>query len=754
MAFAARNIQLDRSLKAIYDRSSAEWAVYTRYLETFGSDEFLLIAIEPDGNLHEPKVLQSLAAVADQISQLDQVTDALTITDLVVPSTKDDRFVLRPVVEKAGNDFTIFKNALEVCRELFPSTDYLASRDLTVAGIMVRLKRSHSHDPAVAECLASVRKIAHIRFPNAARIAFVGAPILKEAAITYNVLTACTFGLLSMLISTMAQLYIFKGLRVPVLAVCCSVLAVVWCLGLMALMGLRLNSVTALAFGFVFIMATAHAIHIVTHYYSAYRSCKNKVWAVKRALRTVGKPCCMCALTTAAGFLSLTISNTPSIRQFGALMTITSLLAVITTILLIPPILVFLRPPSRKAYRRMDSDLLTWIYERLGNIVVLRYRLWAILGVVVVALMIAGMPRIKTETHILDMFKGWTQVAKDFAFVEDMLASMTSLEIYIESPENTFKRPEIWRELNTLEENIEGMPEVNRVESLLPLLKKIAFEVGVSEDVDEALFSNAQLIPQLLFLMKFGDGGANIVRGFVTDDMARSRLSARVDPDHSSDVRELVDRIGRLASKYSAGPGTIHVTGHMALTAKQADHVIRSQKQSLAIALFFITLLMMIQLRSITMGLLSLIPNLLPITVVFGVMGWGGVPLDTATVMTVVVCFGFSADDTIHYLGHLRREIRSADESTSMAACLERAYRSCARALISTTVVFFFGFIVLLWAPFRLSASFGLLGASSCGAALIGDLVLMPAVILSFGQIRNFLWKSAGNERSGSHRRR
>ena len=167
-----------------------------------------------------------------------------------------------------------------------------------------------------------------------------------------------------------------------------------------------------------------------------------------------------------------------------------------------------------------------------------------------------------------------------------------------------------------------------------------------------------------------------------------------------------------------------------------------AQAISLVLALTLITSLMALQFRSLTLGLLSLIPNFLPIAVIFGVMGWFGIALDTMTIFAATVSIGLSVDDTIHYVTQLKREMGSGSTFPGVRECLSRTHDITSRALISTSTVLVFGFLSLLLSPFRPVAWLGVLLSCGVTAALVGDLVFMPSVILSFSPVRKMLRKA------------
>jgi hypothetical protein len=205
-------------------------------------------------------------------------------------------------------------------------------------------------------------------------------------------------------------------------------------------------------------------------------------------------------------------------------------------------------------------------------------------------------------------------------------------------------------------------------------------------------------------------------------------------------VSRIIEKIGATATNVMGNSAKISVTGEQAVFAAQASEVVRSQVLSLILALCGITLLIMIQLRSWVLGVLSIFPNIPPVAVIIGLMGWLGIPLDNVTVFAVAVAIGLAVDDTIHYLTQLKRDIASpARTGQSVREILENSYKHTGKTLISTSSTLFFGFLMLSVTPTLPAIYFGFLGAASIIVALWGDLVFLPSVILTFPPIRRLL---------------
>jgi len=182
------------------------------------------------------------------------------------------------------------------------------------------------------------------------------------------------------------------------------------------------------------------------------------------------------------------------------------------------------------------------------------------------------------------------------------------------------------------------------------------------------------------------------------------------------------------------------VTGDLAVFAGQTSDLIRDQIHSMAIAAVVITVLMMIQMGSVVLGLISLIPNIPPLAAVFGMMGWFGISLDGVTVFAATVVLGLAVDNTIHFLTQLKREIKFHPE-IGVEACVRKAYRLTAKQILSWSTVILMGFLALAVSPFRPVVLFGLLGGVAISMGLFGDLIFIQSLILASARIRESITK-------------
>jgi len=734
-------MRLDRTLKSAYVTSSPAYFVYKYFVEVFGNDEFVLVVIKNKKQASDPTVLKGLDAITKAIENFPEISKVISLTNVKMLRMGDRGLGSEPVVGRKGPDLRLpEKRLLQTVKTALPISDFLVSPDMKTVGIMVQIDDRWRFDPKMADIQKSIATAVRDNLLEGSEFRMVGAPIVREAVQEITLKTAVIFGILCSVIIALVSLYIFKSLRVAGIALAVVGLAVHWIIGLMSLLGIPLNSTTSLSFGLVLVVSVATVVHIVTHYYHAARETDDRVEAVKRALRVVGRPALMCSITTSIAFATIMVSSIPMVRQLGLVMSVGVLLAFVLSIILTPALLIILRPVAGRTQERMDRDWVALIFNRMKDFVFSHYRFCAFAGIFVGIVMIAGAPFIKIDTQILGLFVKSSNVLADIRFAEENLAPVHAVEVVVEGDRNAFKDTACWKRLTELTQRLQEIPQVVSVDSPLPMFEYINDQLATPDTKAGDLLSNPALLLDVWTVMGFSADGKKLLRKYLDKKFSRLHISVRIKNTGDVPIGTTISRIQSAVSDVMQGFNKVIVTGEMVVFSDQASEVVRSQVLSLILAFTAITLMMMIQFRSYILGLLSLIPNLLPIVVIFGVMGWAGIALDNVTVFAATIAIGLSVDAAIHYLTHLRRNMISPRAGgADIESSLRSAYDSTAKALISTSLTLFFGFLVLSLTPTKPAIYFGILGAVAILAALLGDLVLMPAVVLTFKKIKKLV---------------
>jgi uncharacterized protein len=735
----ALNVQLDRTLKSAYVTSSPAYDVYRNFIDTFGDDEFVLAAIKTNKGVNDPEFLKSLGVITGKLESFEEVARVLSLSNLRFFQERKGVFSNYPLLQvKDGEKFLPEKEQLDKVWRALPVMDYLLSKDLNTVGILIRIKDEWRFHPDLSSLLDRIKQAISENIPAGTEFRMTGNAVIRDAVQMLTVRTAFTYAILCMIMITLVTLSIFKNLKIAFISLVSIGLSVEWVLGLMSLAGIPLNATTSLTFGLILVISVATVIYIVTHYYDSSRTIPDQADAVKMALRVIARPSLMCSLVSSATFATTMVSTIPMVQQLGFVMSIGVLIAFVHAMILTPPFLLILKPVDQRTQKKVSSDWVTRVFRALEHFVLHHYRLGTVLGVVFVIVMVAGAPLIKIDTSILRLFTKSSAVIRDMQFVEKHLVSVRSLEIAVETSKDGFKQPQSWKKIAELDKRLAAIPEIASVDSPLPLLEYMTTLLGKSDADSGDLFNDPKVVAQMLSVMSLTADGREWLRRYLNQDFSTMHISVRIRGGVETPTGKIIESIQKTASEVATGWGKIAVTGEQAVFAAQASEVVDSQVSSLFLASLAVIILMTIQMKSLTLVLLSIIPNIPPVAVIFGMMGWFGIPLDNVTVFAAAIAVGLAGNDTIYYLTQLKREIkRSANSNMDIEDCIRNSYQNTSRAMISNTSALFFGFLMLSFTPTLPAIYFGILGSVSIVIALLGDLALTQSVILSFPWIRN-----------------
>jgi predicted RND superfamily exporter protein len=519
----------------------------------------------------------------------------------------------------------------------------------------------------------------------------------------------------------------FRSLRGVVLPLAIIVVALVWTMGLVAALGLQLNIVTTIIPVLLLTVGYAYAIHVVSDYYEALQRDPNEVAAsggpAAWGLHHVSLPLVLTGLTTAAGFVSLTLSDFPSVREFGVISVFGVLATVLVGLSLGPAVLQLLPVPERRrdsasgepGIGRVDR----WI-AALAQFDLDHRRELLIAGGVVGAVALWGVFRIDVNTHLVTNFFADNPARAHFEALNRHLEGGGIFSIAIQTDiEDAFANPDNLRALEELQEWLAEQPEIGGSTSLADYVKLLNRAFHDDDPAFEKVPDDASVIKQL---MLFGENDEipEYVDALYQNAHMRVRSTTMNTEENSELLQRVRDRLARLPSHLRAD-----VTGSGMVLSQAIDAVTRGQIQSLSLAMAFIFVVLVVMFMSLRVGLYALVPNILPILLFFGLLGLTGLPLNATTGLVACVVLGIAVDDTIHFLARFNAEARGqADERAGAIAAL----RAVARPVTTTSIALCIGFLVFTAGNLRNQIEFGGLAAVTLAFAWLIDVTFTPAL--------------------------
>jgi len=449
---------------------------------------------------------------------------------------------------------------------------------------------------------------------------------------------------------------------------------------------------------------------------------------VEYALHEIRRPALFTALTTAAGMLSLATSPIPAIRTFGLVSATGVMFIYLVVVVILPPIITVWDSapwPRTGAGLRWMNIVVRHLY-RTG----LRYPVWVIgLTVIVLGAGVPALWNVKVETSLQEFFAPDHRIRQDTDYFESIMAGTDNLDIILETQERDgLKKPQYLAFMRTFQSWAEALPAVDKTVSAADFIEEMHWGFNAEDPAFRTIPDDPQLVSQYLFIYDGED-----LFDFVDREFRISHVSLSINTHPANEIAALMDKIRGYLSDHAPPGLQWEIAGNSRLFADMEELLVKGQVYSLWGSLILIFLLMLFLWRSLGSALVCMIPNISPILLIFIVMGLFGFWLDMATAMIASVAVGIAVDDTIHiYHGYIRR----INTGVRPVQALARTFSQAGRAVVSTTVILSAQFMILITSLFQPTAHFGLLTSIGLWAALVFDLLLLPAIIIFAATLR------------------
>ena len=481
----------------------------------------------------------------------------------------------------------------------------------------------------------------------------------------------------------------------------------------------------------VMVLTVSGAVHLVNYYRDAVAEHGNQS-AGRRALHAAFVPCSLAVGSTAVGLLSLCISQIGPIRNFGGYSAVTLLLSLVVLLMVIPPTL-DLKPFRSRNVRTNRGDTaggeptqLSTVATRLVDFAVVHRAFVCVFGLILTAAIGIGLTWTQTTVKLEKMFRRDSKIIQDYEWIERHIGPLISIETVIrfdtDCPFDQVKRLEL---LSSIQDELGGLANVGGVFSAATYCPEIPDAAGLKNAVRRKVL-NRRLQKRRQQLL---DEGYLAVTEEGEHWRITSRTAAIQPDDYTTSIKRIQEATDRVMQQLE--PGTVeHIsivqTGILPLIDHAQKQLLRDLINSLGLAVIAICPVMIVVLRSVRAGLLAMIPNVFPILIVFGVMGWLGIAIDISSILTGSIALGIAVDDTLHVLNWYKKG--RGDGLTSLQA-IRFAYRRCAVAMFQTTLICGFGVLVLSLSTFVPTARFACLMCITLWMALAGDMILLPALL-------------------------
>ncbi len=699
-AYLVSQLTVDNRQEKLVNQSGPAAQRYRQFKQDFGHDEFVIVALS-GRDLFDEDVLDDSLLLLDQLQAIPQVESVNGI-----PAIYRDLF---------GEEDA------EALHEEMTSTPFyqnlLISDDEQVAGLMLQLKALSSVRDR-AELVEAIEKVVRVAEHQGFRVDLVGQPIFSVAI---NRITSQEIGRTFPIAGIAALLILLSLLRsVPaaLTVLVCGGLSLLYTMAVVSLIGWSMNLITTSLPLVLFVLAIANGIHVASRYQRTLHDIPERARAMQHTLRELAMSCALSSITTALGFLSLMVANLDAIFQMGIYMSLGILFSLLTNFTVGAWLLMLLRVKPAQGAGHMLGGVLR---KRLGF--TMRYpRLVIAVFTLLAGFGIAGVFNISSSGDSLQFLPKNHPLTESHRFVSDRLTGLTAIEVVVETPRGWLSQ-DYWPALEQFSTHIESIDGVKRVYSPLSVLKKMNQWHQGGARQDYALPPSTDSAQEIIELLD--SDNRRQLSAYATPDGHRIRVSVLANLRGDAATSQLIDSIEHFSAQLPE-PLQANNTGISVQMRALSEGLLTTQLTSFSLAFLLIFTTIGLGLRSRHLVLISILPNIMPMLVIFLLMWQLEIALNTATVMVASISLGIAVDNTVHFLTRFRKQRRGGE--TPIVA-VESTINQVGPSITITTVTACIGFYALLPSAFEPISNLGLLSGSAILAALISNLLFLPAII-------------------------
>lgn len=731
--------KIDNDLTAWFARTDPAFQDYERFRAEFGGTRTLIVALEaPNAAALSSRTglgaIESLTTAIEKVQTVQRVSSLSTATVI-------DAVPAPPGPPAAGQQTTGDDGGLDV-RRLFDrfetdgpeavarralSDDFLRgdliSADGTTAAIIVFFDEDKI-DAVRARVLEEIEGLVAAGTPAGFRAHVNGSVEITEA---YNRVTLSNQRVFTppiFVMTSLAIFFLFRSWKKTLLTLVAVLISVLWTLGLYSLFGFSYNVLSSMLVPLIVVLAIADDVHILQHFDHERRHGSTE-HAFTSTVANLVAPLLGASGTTALGMLSLCTTNIVAVRQFGVGSAIGIMVDFVLSIVLVPTMLAWLdeitpEPPQT-----------TWFTAPMRAVG--RFsasRPWPVIVSATAVTLVAawGLTRLHVDTNHINFFATSHPLYTSAEVIDTKLAGIYNFQVLLEGEPGAVTSPDTLRRMDRLSRELEGLPYVRKVSSVVDYVKRVNRELHDGRPDAAVVPDTADAVAQELFVFGLADEGRTELERVAATDGSKAQISVKLASMSSDLVFEQIRVAEAKAAAIFAGSGVrTTVTGSGRLFSTLDHYLVVSQISSFATAFVTVFAVIFLIFRSWRFGLLAVIPNLFPVLAVFGVMGWTGISLNVATIMLASVALGVIDDDTIHFISRFRRDTAAGMDS---ASAIEEATAHEGRASLTTAIINALAFGVLAFSEYRPTAWFGGLLALTMLVAFLAEIFILPAAIM------------------------
>ena len=734
MGFMALKLRISYEMAQMLPSSDSTSIEYRQFKETFGEDgSVMFIGIKSD-DLSSLEQFNDWWDLTYSIKAMEGVGEVVSLAR-IYQLEKDDaerklRFDL--LFQNKPRTQAELDSLMKVVYSIPFYEGFLLNKETGATLMMVTLSKELVKTKSLVRLVRDIVDLTDKYGNNhGIKVHYSGLPYIRIKIAEKLQKEQVTFVAAALLMAVLLLLLFFRSFKAAFFTMIIVVLNVIWVLGFMGLFGYKLTILSGIIPPLLIVIVVENCIFLLNKYHHEFLIHGNKIKALSRTVQRIGNANLLTNAATAAGFLSFVITGNKILTEFGIIASISIMVAYLMCLFLVPIIFSYLPSPSQRHTRHIEKSNVSKIINRIVSIVQHRRRLIYIISIIAIVVGIAGAIRLKSSGRIVDDLSIRDQISADLQFVEENFKGVMPFEISIDTKKKrgAMKLATI-EKIDELQRLMVNYPELSKSLSVADVVKftRQAFYNGDSSYY--GMPTSQELSFMLRYLPKMEQNKRTIINSFIDTNLQVTRISSQMANIQTVDIQRIKDDIRpKIDSIFPKEDYEVQITGTSVVFLEGSKYLVTHLFGSLLLALVIIALLMVLLFTSPRMILISIIPNLIPLILTAGMMGYFGITIRPSTVIIFSIALGISVDNAIQYLARYRLNLRFShwNIKTSVIAALKETGFS----MIYSSVVLFFGFAIFITSTFGGTVALGYLISFTLLMALLCNLFILPSLLLS-----------------------
>ncbi|MEK8179288.1 MMPL family transporter [Flavobacterium buctense] len=741
LAFQWKNIRFTQTEANLIPADDKVNVDYNKFLNHFGEEGNLIVIATKDKKLFTPKVYKAWNELMTEIKSHKEVTLVVSVDNLQKLTKNDslETFELKPLVDESKVQDEHYLKQIQT--ELFTKLPFyeglLFNKKTGAIRSAIYLDKKIVNTKARKDYVLNDLIPAIDKFKKATNVELhtSGMPYIR----TLNAKTIIDeIGLFigaALLITSLIFFYFFRSFRATLISLIVVIIGVMWSFGIMGALGYEITVLTALVPTLVIVIGIPNCIFFINKYHQEYHKHANKAKALQRVITKTGTATLMTNITTAVGFATFIATNNVLLREFGVVTTINILAIYTLSLLLIPIFFSYIPSPIPRHLGHLERESLTKFLKWIVNTVKYNRIGVYITAICLLVFGIVGIGKIKVSGSIIEDMPKNTAFYDDIRFFEKEFDGVMPLEIMIDTKKkNGAMKLTNLRRMEDLEQTITDIPELSKPLSIVNIAKSFnqAYYNGNPDfytlpSPNEEMF----LLPYIKNSLK--NSKDNQLKSYISSDGSVARMTTFIKDENGERMEAIEAHIRNKVDKlFPSERYEVIITGKPSVFQKGTKYLLDNLLSSLLFAFFLTGGLVAIMFRSFKMVLVSIIPNLLPLLMTAGLMGFLGIPLKPSTLLVFGIAFGMSVDDTLRFLAQYRLELSRNDWRIKKSVFA--TFDDAGTSMFYTSIILFFGFSVFMLSSFGGTVALGGLVALTLCFGMLSNLVLLPSLVLTLNK--------------------